>query len=365
MKIAIDIRETLSHKTGKGWYTFVLVKHLLKLAPEAEFLLFTQKKNPEFESFKNARQIVLPQKGLTWHLKALRQLKKAKPDIFWAPTSFIIPALAPKSLTTVITVHDIVAFLFPQGHDKKALLLERLTLKRALRKAAKIFTVSRNTKADLIQLFNIPENQIVIAPCSAGAVFTKLNDTAFLEKIRQKHNLPKTFLLGVGTLSPRKNFTRFIQAFDQLAPEYPDTHLVIVGNKGWNFDDILEEGNREKVHLIGYVDAAELVALYNLAKIFVFPSLYEGFGIPPLEAMSCGCPVVTSNISSLPEVVGDAALLIDPYSTEEIAGAIGTLLANSELNQDLSRKGLRQATKFSWEKSAKKLLEVFETLKIG
>lgn len=362
MKIAIDIRETLRHKTGKGWYTFVLVENLLKLSPKTEFILYTNQKNSEFESYKNARQIIIKQKGLFWHLGALRHLKKEKPDLFWAPTSFIIPALAPKTLTTVITVHDIVAFLFPQGHDKKAVLLEKLTLKKALSKAAKILVVSRNTKADLIKLFDIPENDIVIAPCSAGANFTKITDSTILDKIRQKYNLPQDFLLGVGTLSPRKNFIRFIQAFDYLAPDYPDIHLVIVGNKGWNFDDILKEANRERIHLIGYIDAEELVALYNLAKVFVFPSLYEGFGIPPLEAMSCGCPVVTSNISSLPEVVGDAALLIDPYSTEEIAGAIGTLLANHDLHQDLVRKGLRRATEFSWESSAHKLLDVFKSL---
>ncbi len=365
MKIAIDIRETLSHKTGKGWYTFVLVKHLLALSPDTEFILYTNKKNPEFGSFENARQVVLKTRGLFWHFRALRHIKKEKPDLFWGPTSFIIPALAPKSVTTVITVHDIVAFLFPQGHDKKAVLLERLTLKHALRKAAKIMVVSRNTKADLIKLFDIPENDIVIAPCSASARFTKISDQAKLEKARKKYKLPKTFLLGVGTLSPRKNFTRFIQAFDRLAPDNPDVDLVIVGNKGWNFDDVLKQANQDRVHLIGYVDNDELVALYNLAKVFVFPSLYEGFGIPPLEAMSCGCPVVTSNISSLPEVVGDSALLIDPYSTEEIAGAIGTLLANPDLHQELSRKGLRQATKFSWESSAKKLLEVFKSIKIG
>ncbi|MBT5016294.1 glycosyltransferase family 4 protein, partial [Candidatus Peregrinibacteria bacterium] len=298
-----------------------------------------------------------------WHLRTLRHLKKTKPDLFWAPTSFIIPALAPKSLTTFITVHDIVAFLFPQGHNRKAVYLERLTLRRALSKSSRIFTVSRNTKTDLIKLFNIDETKIIIAPCSASAAFTKINDENLLGKTKKKFDLPEKFILGVGTLSPRKNFTRLIQAFAQIAPEHPDTHLVIVGNKGWDFDDILKGASRKKVHLIGYVESFELISLYNLAQVFVFPSLYEGFGIPPLEAMSCGCPVVTSNISSLPEVVGDSALLIDPYSTEEIAGAIGTLLSNKDLHADLGRKGLRQATKFSWEKSAKVLLEVFESLK--
>jgi glycosyltransferase involved in cell wall biosynthesis len=361
-KIAIDIRETLAKKTGKGWYTFVLAKHLFKLSPETEFVLYTTTKNPEFESFRNVRQVVIKARGFLWHLRALGHLKKEKPDIYWAPTSFIIPALAPKSITTVITVHDIVAFLFPQGHNRKAVFLERLTLRRALHKAAKIMVVSRNTKADLIKLFDIPENDIEVAPCSASAQFTTITDQKELTKVRQKFNLPEQFLLGVGTLSPRKNFIRFIKAFNSLSENYPDTHLVIVGNKGWNFDDVLKEGSRDKVHLIGYVEAEELVALYNMAKVFVFPSLYEGFGIPPLEAMSCGCPVVTSNISSLPEVVGDSALLIDPYSTEEIAGAIGTLLSNPELHQELSRKGLRQATKFSWGNSAKKLIEVFQNL---
>ena len=278
--------------------------------------------------------------------------------------------LEKKILSKLFTENpDIKSFsldIYTEPVTGEHILMDNLFLTDGVEEASFIkrhHLITRKVSFDIVKIRGLEFTKLLVK--DFDAIEKGIDRTAFLEKIRQKHNLPKAFLLGVGTLSPRKNFSRFIQAFDQLAPEYPDTHLVIVGNKGWNFDDILEEGNREKVHLIGYVDAAELVALYNLAKIFVFPSLYEGFGIPPLEAMSCGCPVVTSNISSLPEVVGDAALLIDPYSTEEIAGAIGTLLANSELNQDLSRKGLRQATKFSWEKSAKKLLEVFETLKIG
>ncbi|MBT7483668.1 glycosyltransferase, partial [Candidatus Peregrinibacteria bacterium] len=159
MKIAIDIRETTKDKTGKGWYTFVLVKTLLELDSQNKYLLYTHTKNPEFEKFPNAEQIIIKKRGIRWHLRTLRHLKKTKPDLFWAPTSFIIPALAPKSLTTFITVHDIVAFLFPQGHNRKAVYLERLTLRRALSKSSRIFTVSRNTKTDLIKLFNIDETK--------------------------------------------------------------------------------------------------------------------------------------------------------------------------------------------------------------
>lgn len=262
----------------------------------------------------------------------------------------------------IITVHDIVAFLFPEGHNKKAVWAERLTLKRAVKKASHILTVSRNTKLDLMKVFNIPEDKILIAPCAASKIFKPVTGGDQIHKVRAKYNLPKKFILAVGTLSPRKNFTRLIKAYARVVPKHDDTHLVIVGPEGWNYGDLLKFKESDKVHFIGYVDGDDIATLYSLAKIFVFPSLYEGFGMPPLEAMASGCPVITSNVSSLPEVVGNAAMLIDPYSVEEISTAIDVILSNHYMALDMKEKGIERAKKFSWSDSAGKILEVFEGL---
>ncbi len=369
MIIAIDIRESLGRKTGKGWYTFVMVKELIKQAPHHEFLLYTNEKNPDYEKYPNVAQRVIAKKGLRWHLAVLRDLRRKKPDLFWAPTSYIIPALASRSLNVVITVHDIVAFLFPEGHNKKAVWLERLTLRRAVAKARHIFTVSRNTKTDLMKMFEVPEEKISITPCAASSIFKPLaatpSDTvpasgvaARRKKVIERYNLPRKFILAVGTLSPRKNFHRLIQAYARLVPKHPDTDLVIVGPEGWNFESLLKFKESDKVHFIGYAEGDDIAVLYNLATLFVFPSLYEGFGIPPLEAMACGCPVVTSNTSSLPEVVGNAAMLVDPYKVEEIAEAMDIILSNRYIALDLKEKGLERAKKFSWKESAKRVLEL-------
>lgn len=355
MRIAIDIREAVGPKVGKGWYTFVMVKELLKHDPDHHYILYTNKAASEYDKYDNATLRVIKKSGLRWHLAVLRDLYKIKPDVFWAPTSYIIPALAPRSLKTVITVHDIVAFLFPEGHNKKAVWAERLTLRRAVKKARHIFTISQSTKQDLMKVFRVPEEKILIAPCAASTIFKPIDNHILLQKVALKYGLPKKFILAVGTLSPRKNFNRLIRAYARVLPKHDDTHLVIVGPKGWNFEDILPFEQSDKVHMIGYVDGQDIAAVYNLAALFVFPSLYEGFGIPPLEAMACGCPVITSNVSSLPEVAGNAAMLVDPYSVDEIAKAMDVILSNRYIALDLREKGFERVKKFNWADSAAKI----------
>jgi glycosyltransferase involved in cell wall biosynthesis len=362
MKIAIDIRAAVGKKTGKGWYTFVMVEHLLRLDPSSHFILYTQERSVHFDRYPNVQQRVFPVAGFRWHWAVLRDLKKQRPDLFWAPTSYIIPALAPRWLKVVVTVHDIVAFLFPEGHNKKAVWLERLTLHRAVRKSEQVLTVSRHTQNDLMKVFNLPEAKIPIAPCASSSTFRVITDRHLLAEVRDKYELPEKFILAVGTLSPRKNFRRLILAYAATLLKHQDVDLVIVGPKGWNFEDIVTFERSDRVHMVGYVSGEELAVLYNLAHLFVFPSLYEGFGIPPLEAMACGCPVVTSNVSSLPEVVGNAAMLVDPYSVDEIANAMDVILSNAYIAHDLSEKGLQRAKKFQWEASAKKVLETFKGL---
>lgn len=365
MKIAIDIRSAAGEKVGKGWYTFHLVQNLLKLDQENQYILYTKDPVPGFEYVKNAEQKVINAKSIFWHRAVAKDAVLENVDIFFAPTSYIIPALLPKSVKTIITIHDLVAFLFPNNHNKKAVFVEKLFLKRALKKAAFVAAISQNTKRDILSLFKYDEEKIDIVYCSAGDEFKPLNKS-FLKPFADKTNLPKDFFLAVGTLEPRKNYVTLIESFAQLHEKFPQYHLIIVGGKGWQYEEIFKAIKLhyldKYVHILGYLSSSSLVKLYNLAKAFVFPSYYEGFGIPPLEAMKSGCPVIASYSSSIPEVVGDAGLLINPENAMDLAAAMAKIIKDQELCENLRSEGFLQSKKFSWAISAKKLLEIFEKM---
>lgn len=371
MKIAVDIREVNHEKTGKGWYTFSLVQELIRMDHKNHYLLYTDAADSGKNSFKSAKNVeirLIQSKPWQWHFKVLKDLQEQKVELFFAPNSYIIPALAPKSLKTVITVHDLVAFLFPSAHHRKAVIIERLTLKRALKKAKSIFVVSENTKKDLLKRFKYPPSQIHLTPCAPSDFFKNskpAKDHKSIQSIREKLHLPTKFILAVGTLEPRKNFSTLIKSFVIVKRKYPEYKLVIVGKKGWQYGHIaaaLKHYKLEKdVIFTGYLEDEHLQQVYSLAEVFVFPSLYEGFGIPPLEAMCCGCPVVSSNVASLPEVIGEAGLLIDPKNAHKMAEAISSLISNDHIRSMFIERGKSQADKFSWRESAQKVLEVFET----
>jgi glycosyltransferase involved in cell wall biosynthesis len=211
--------------------------------------------------------------------------------------------------------------------------------------------------------FEVSDEKIILTPCAASAIFKPHGDRALREAVRQKYALPERFILGVGTLSPRKNFTRLMKAYERLAFTHLKVHLVIVGDWGWRCEEIRKESRHPNIHLIGYVEGEELAAIYTLAELFVFPSLYEGFGIPPLEAMACGCPVIVSSNSSLPEVVDEAGLKVNPYSIEDIARAMDEILTDSPLKKRLIQKGFEQVKKFSWSQSAECLRKEFYAAK--
>lgn len=383
MKIAIDIRSAYKQKTGKGWYTFNIVKELLEIAPENQYLLYTNEKKNPFGKHKNCELKTIEDTNHKWHFKVLKDLKKENPDIFFAPSSYIIPALAPKpktskhtekknspkgpSFKTIITVHDLVAFLHPHTHSTKAVLIERLTLKKALKNSSHIFVVSENTKKDLLNKFKYPENQVSITYCAPSNSFTEKISKEDLVSFKEKYKLPDNYILAVGTLEPRKNFATLIKSFVMIKKWHPEYKLVIVGKEGWKHkqvDKLIKEYKLEKdIIFPGYLKDTDLHKAYLLAKLFVFPSLYEGFGIPPLEAMATGCPVISSNRASLPEVIGEAGLLIDPNNAYKFADAISSLIDKPEIRDMLIERGFKQAEKFSWRESAQKVLQVFQETK--
>ena len=355
--IAIDIREANGLGAGKGRYAEEITQALIRQAPDVEFFLFTKEANPRFENTEHVHQIVIKGKGIAWHFNLKRFLKQHPVDVFLATTSFIYPAIAPKNQKIVTVVHDLIAFHHPDHHHWFPTLVEKLTLGRAMAHSDLIVTVSNHTWRDLALLK--PEFQekahVVIYP-AVGPKVQRTND--------KRMDLPDRFLLAVGTLQPRKNIQGVIKAFEQIAEAKPQLHLCIAGGSGWKSSAIFEvipEWLKERIHFLGYVHHDELMELYSRAQLLVFPSFYEGFGIPPLEAMACGCPVITSDVSSLPEVVGDAALMIDPNNTEEIANTIKYLLG-PQVSAIAVERGYAQAKQFSWDESARKLLTAMESL---
>lgn len=347
--IGIDTRAS-SDKNGKGRYTLEITKALLKDAPNIQFLLFTKTPNPAFNEYQNAKQICICGRGPFWHLNLAKHLKKEPVDMFLAPSSYIYPAIAPKEQSTAIVVHDLITFLHPKDHPFFPTMVERFTLPRAIKKTKFIFCVSENTLKDLHSLF--PESKKKHALIATPGVSKDIAYTA-----SQKMDLPEEFIFAVGTL-PRKNLARIIEAFSLLNQK--DLHLCVAGEKPKKITQNLEPTIAHKVHFFGKVSQGQLCELYSRAKMLVFPSLYEGFGIPPLEAMTCYCPVIVSNTSSLPEVVGESAIKVDPLNVAELRDAIKTLL-NKEVALAYARKGQKQAELFSYKNSAKTILKAINS----
>lgn len=364
--IAIDIREAARGKrAGKGWYTLQLVREILTQDKKNQYILYTDQPFPEFGNFENATQKFFPPRSFIWHYKVMRDMKKNPPDIFFAPTSYIIASFAPKNLKTIITVHDLVAWLAGSRHNKKATFIEHRTLPGAIKKACHIITVSESTKSDLQKLFRIPQEQVSVIHCAAGRAFREIIPEEKNAAARELKT-PEKFILSVGTLEPRKNYGTLLKAFAKLRKKNPEIHCIVIGSKGWSYREITKTAEalkiNEFVHFPDYVSEENLVKYYNLASLFVYPSLYEGFGIPILEAMQCACPVITSNCSSMPEVAGEAAQLIDPKNIDELSQKMEKMLMNEQMRKTMKEKGLEQARKFSWRKSAAQLLELFQKI---
>jgi glycosyltransferase involved in cell wall biosynthesis len=292
---------------------------------------------------------------------------KDRIDILHAP-GYVIPLLS--SVPAVVTIPDVIALLFPKMCKISNHLHYRALLPAVAKKAKCIITMSHNSKKDIVNTLNVSEDKIDVIYNGVHPSFIQIHDVSRLDFIREKYDLPEKIILFVGNLEPKKNIVRLIDAYSLLKREQEIEHaLVIIGKKGWLYDEIFKKVNAlnmdKYIIFLGYVPREDLPLLYNMAEVFVFPSLYEGFGIPPLEAMACGTPVVTSNISSLPEVVGDAAIKVDPQNIRDIAEGVYKVVVNKDLTQRLIAKGLKRARLFSWEKTAKRTLEVYTKAVIG
>jgi glycosyltransferase involved in cell wall biosynthesis len=355
---------------GIGVYTYQIIKNLNKIDDENKYHLIHYFKN-DLDIYNHNKDIIIPKNRfingwgsfMFWRYFTLPlKLKNYSLDMVHDPYE-LGPFTFSQPFQKVITVHDLTPLIFPKLFKKTDVILHRLLLKKTINRADKIITVSCHSKNDLIKHLNVPEDKIEVIYNGKGEAFKTINKEE-IEAITMKYQLPHEFILSVGGLHPIKNIPRLLQAYHLALKEGLKHKLVIVGVAMDRSREIFQTlkvlGIEEKVIFTGPVPEKDLVALYNAADLFVYPCLYAGFGLPPLEAMACGTPVITSNNSSLPEVVGDAGLLVDPYDTQELAQSINSLLSDGKTGKKLIKKGLKRSKLFKWSDTAIKTLEIYE-----
>ncbi len=375
MKIHIEASSFYGKRSGVGRYGLSITQALVSLRRQDRFVLFNflrpgRRLDPDFELAPNVSRhfirwfpgrafSLLMRSGIALPLE-LFGLERAKVILF--PNFVSWSSLLGKKRIAVI--HDIGFAHQPEFTQAKNLAYLRRQLPKSLRRSAAVVAVSEFTKQDLIQTYGVAADKISVIH---NAIDPRIFNVQAIERTPaalKKYGLPGEYLLFVGTIEPRKNIVGLLDAYAQSF-EAHRLPLVLVGNKGWN-DESIEQKFADLAKLpiqrLGFVEDDDLAALYTGARAFIYPSFFEGFGIPPLEAMASGCPVICSNTTSLPEIVGDAALPVDPNDIGAIAAAINKLLADKSLQADLKQRGLAQAQKFSWQKSAQQLSELIDSL---
>ncbi len=354
MRIGVDIQTTLGRKTGFGFYVSNLVHHLERIDTKNEYKFFKPESDQDFST---------PQRLIWDQLTVPRMAKRAQVDIFHQPC-FSTPVFYRGKV--VVTIHDLISVFFGYNIPFWSRQFFAKWMPFTYRFADHLIAVSEHTKQDAIKVLGIPEDKITVIHEAADEVYQVIDDQSALQAVRKKYNLGNiSFILHVGTLEPRKNLQFLVKAF-AIAKKNPDftAKLVITGKKGWYYEGLFtlvdELKLNEEVIFTGYVEDDDLPALYNAATIFAFPSQYEGFGLPPLEAMASGTPVISSNTSSMPEVIGAAGVLLPPKDEAVWAKALIDLYTDKKELERLRRAGLEQAKKFSWDRCARETIAVYE-----
>lgn len=368
MRIAIDAHSVGAKLGGNESYAVNLIEALAQIDDVNEYTLYvtTAEAHDRFHrrwpNFKV--RTTLPHTPLIRiPLTLSAELRKHPVDVLHV--QFTAPPFCP--CPVVVSIHDLSFEHLPDTFRRRSRTQLRLTVRHSAKRAAKILTLSEHTRSDIIDIYGIEPSRIRAIPLAAPAHFLPVADNRELQRVRHTYGIDGQYILSVGSIQPRKNLPRLVKAYASLRGKYDENELpklVLVGKCAWLYDETLrtleQTGIAQSVILTGYVPESDLPALYSGALCFVYPSYFEGFGLPPLEAMKCGAPVIVGNRTSLPEVVGDAALTVDPYDETAIAGAIERLINDSDLRRELSVKGQSRAEEFDWRETARQTLQVYE-----
>ncbi len=364
MRIGIDYTAAVRQRAGIGRYARSLIRALARLDHENAYILLSAGKEPDAEPWPanfSLRALPVTDRHLSILWQKLRlplpvEWLTGRLDLFHSP-DFVLPPV--RKARTVLTIHDLSFLRHPECSSPALLEYLMSAVPRSVARADLILADSQSTQHDLIELMGMDPARIRVVYPAVDDTFARSNQ-AGVAAVRARHDIGGPYILSLGTLQPRKNYVRLIEAFRILKDSSDIPHrLVIGGGPGWLYEPIYETietlGLQDEVRMLGYVDEGDLPALYTGADVFCFPTLYEGFGIPVLEAMACGTPVVASNTSSLPEAAGDAALLMSPTDTEAMAEALGRVITDTDLREHLIQSGLVQCQRFSWSDSARDL----------
>jgi glycosyltransferase involved in cell wall biosynthesis len=364
VRIGIDTRKL--HDFGIGTYLRNLLRQLARLDRESEFVLLCRAADAQTLASlgENFRPVVetAGNYSLAEQVKIPLALRRERVTLFHAP-HYVLPPLVP--CRSVVTIHDCIHLMFPQYlPNRLAFGYAKASMALASRRATRIMTVSESSKRDILRFFDTDPAKISVIHNAYDERFGVEPREEDVVRVRERYQLHDEFVLYAGNVKPHKNLERLIVAFDLVRKRGLDhLKLVLIGDEISKYAALRRAVHQHRLHkyvrFLGYLPEETLAVMYRLAGVFVFPSLYEGFGLPPLEAMASGTPVVTSNVSSLPEVAGDAALLVDPYDPHAIADAIYHVLCDEALRRDLRRKGVGRAHQFSWEASVRKIREIY------
>jgi len=366
LRIGIDAHFVGVRHGGNEVHFENLIRHLARSAPNGdEYFIFTYRLAARAQlGAERLRFVPLASRSVAWQRGVEIPYRAARLDLDVLHTPFnFLPVHRSKK---VVTIHDVGFVRFPQMYAP----LERARMKWltriAARRADHVLTVSQAARSEITAHYGLPDDRVTVAPNAVDRTVFRPMDRPETEAFRARNGLPFPYIVFVGTIQPRKNVLALLRAFEILGPRRRGHHLVLVGRRGWASDDVfrfvVERGLNDVVHHIDEADTIDLVGFYNAATVLAYPSLYEGFGVPILEAMSCGCPVVSANTASMPEVYGDAALPFDPHSSEALSTRLGEVLDDETLRATLVRRGFANCGRFSWERTAAAVGAVYRAL---
>jgi len=377
LKILINAIPLLSLVTGIGKYTYYVSKFLKEIDINNNYTYFYGYYSKEIKEVKNLTyrktfhkikdfMRLTPASSFFRKIKSYyASLRKINFDIYFEPNFIFIDAI--KSKKRVVSVHDFSFDLYPEWHPEDRVLYFKENFLKSIKKADRIILPSNFIFDEAVNKYKFDKSALRVVYLGVDNDVFREYSSDLVKKVSEKYQLPENYILFVGSIEPRKNLKNLILAYD-LLPDYlkKDFSLVLTGFSGWKNKEIMAflDKNRDKIIYTGYVSENELALIYNKASVFVFPSFYEGFGLPPLEAMACGCPVIVSDRASLPEVCSDSALYVNPHEPEDIADKIMKVLENQELRENLRKKGIQRSQSFKWENTAKDILNIFEEVAI-